>query len=190
MANRKQVIAGLEAAELVITQDAFLDTETNRYADILLPGALWAEAEGVMINSERNMTLMQQAVAAPGEAMADWQIIASVACEMGFAEGFTYASAAEVFAEITQTSNRKTGYEIRGISMNNCAANRCNGRVRQIARPSASLSVTSTMAYTRNAKSMRMAAPRAWPLPPRAVRACSLRVRICLRPSCRMLNTH
>lgn len=116
VANRKQVIAGLEAAELVITQDAFLDTETNRYADILLPGALWAEAEGVMINSERNMTLMQQAVAAPGEAMADWQIIASVACEMGFAEGFTYASAAEVFAEITQTSNRKTGYEIRGIS--------------------------------------------------------------------------
>ncbi len=29
VANRKTVIAGLEAAELVITQDAFLDTETN-----------------------------------------------------------------------------------------------------------------------------------------------------------------
>jgi sulfite reductase (NADPH) flavoprotein alpha-component len=40
--NRKNVIAGLQAAELVITQDTFLDTETNRYADILLPGALWA----------------------------------------------------------------------------------------------------------------------------------------------------
>ena len=60
--NRQKVIEGLQAAELVITQDAFLDTETNRYADILLPGALWAEAEGVMINSERNLTLMQKAV--------------------------------------------------------------------------------------------------------------------------------
>lgn len=116
MANRQQVIAGLEQAELVITQDAFLDTETNRYADILLPGALWAEAEGVMINSERNMTLTQQAVAPPGEAMADWQIIASVACEMGFAEGFSYTSAAEVFAEITRASNLNTGYDIRGVS--------------------------------------------------------------------------
>jgi len=116
MANRKNVIAGLERAELVIAQDAFLDTETNRYADILLPGALWAEAEGVMINSERNMTLMQHAVNPPGEAMADWQIIAKVACEMGFSEGFSYQSAAEVFAEITQASNLKTGYDIRGVS--------------------------------------------------------------------------
>lgn len=116
MANRKNVIAGLEKAELVIAQDAFLDTETNRYADILLPGALWAEAEGVMINSERNMTLMQHAVNPPGEAMADWQIIAKVACEMGFADGFTYHSAAEVFEEITRTSNLKTGYDIRGAS--------------------------------------------------------------------------
>jgi sulfite reductase (NADPH) flavoprotein alpha-component len=116
VANRQQVIAGLEAAELVVVQDAFLDTETNRYADILLPGALWAEAEGVMVNSERNLSLMQRAVMPPGEAMPDWQIIASVACEMGFAADFSYASAAEVFDEIRQFVNPRTGYDIRGVS--------------------------------------------------------------------------
>ncbi|WP_394562053.1 molybdopterin-dependent oxidoreductase [Aquipseudomonas alcaligenes] len=116
MANRGKVIEGLKAAELVIAQDAFLDTETNRYADILLPGALWAEAEGVMINSERNLSLMQQAVPPPGEAMADWQIIARVACAMGFAEVFGYASAAEVFEEIKRFHNPKTGYDLRGAS--------------------------------------------------------------------------
>lgn len=114
--NRQTVIKGLQTAELVITQDAFLDTETNRYADILLPGALWAEAEGVMINSERNLTLMQKAVEPPGEALPDWQIIARVACEMGFAEAFTYASAADVFEEIKRAWNPKTGYDIRGAS--------------------------------------------------------------------------
>ena len=114
--NRQTVIKGLQTAELVITQDAFLDTETNRYADILLPGALWAEAEGVMINSERNLTLMQKAVDAPGEALPDWQIIARVACEMGFAEAFTYACAADVFEEIKRAWNPKTGYDIRGAS--------------------------------------------------------------------------
>jgi len=114
--NRGTVLAALERAELVITQDAFLDTETNRYADILLPGALWAEADGVMINSERNLTLMQQAIEPPGAALPDWQIIARVACEMGFASGFSYTSASEVFDEIRRTWNPRTGYDIRGIS--------------------------------------------------------------------------
>ncbi len=114
--NRQSVIAGLRAAELVITQDAFLNTETNIYADIMLPGALWAEAEGVMINSERNLTLMSQAVAPPGEARADWRIIADVACAMGYESGFSYASAAEVFDEIRASWNPRTGYDIRGAS--------------------------------------------------------------------------
>jgi sulfite reductase (NADPH) flavoprotein alpha-component len=116
MPNRSRVIEALQAAELVITQDAYLDTETNRYADILLPGALWAEAEGVMINSERNLTLMQKAVDAPGEALADWQIIARVACEMGYAQGFSYDSAEAVFEEIKGAWNPQTGYDIRGAS--------------------------------------------------------------------------
>ncbi|WP_404479363.1 molybdopterin-dependent oxidoreductase [Novosphingobium sp. BL-52-GroH] len=116
MANRKTVIAALEAAELVITQDAYLDTETNRFADIVLPGALWAEAEGVMINSERNLTLMEKAIDPPGEAMPDWEIIARVACAMGYAEAFTYGSAAQVFEEIRSFANPRTGYDIRGAS--------------------------------------------------------------------------
>src|SRR6185437_10190252 len=41
---------------------------------------------------------------------------ARVACEMGFAHAFSYASAEEVFAEITRASNPKTGYDLRGAS--------------------------------------------------------------------------
>ena len=55
--NRKTVINGLELAELVITQDIYPDTATNSYADIVLPATLWAEADGVMVNSERTLTL-------------------------------------------------------------------------------------------------------------------------------------
>ncbi|MGF6594015.1 molybdopterin-dependent oxidoreductase [Pseudomonas sp. 2835] len=116
VANRQQVIEGLQAAELVITQDAFLDTETNRYADILLPAALWAEGEGVMVNSERNLTLMNQAVEAPGESLPDWQIIARIACAMGYVEAFSYANAQAVFDELRQAWNPATGYDVRGVS--------------------------------------------------------------------------
>lgn len=114
--NRSKVIRGLEAAELVITQDAFLDTETNRYADIMLPGALWAEGDGVMVNSERNLTLMSKAVNPPGEAMPDWEIIARVACEMGYGDAFAFTSAEEVYAELQQAWNPLTGYDLRGAT--------------------------------------------------------------------------
>ena len=109
VANRRTVIEGLEAADLVITQDVFNDTETNAYADIVLPAALWTETEGVLINSERNLTLARPAADPPGEAMADWRIIAAVAREMGYEQGFSYDSAEDVFEEIKRAWNPKTG---------------------------------------------------------------------------------
>ncbi|MEV0901517.1 bifunctional nitrate reductase/sulfite reductase flavoprotein subunit alpha [Actinoplanes sp. NPDC049802] len=114
--NRRTVIAGLEAAELVITQDAFAETETNAYADIALPAAMWSEADGIMINSERNLTLVHPVVPAPGEALPDWLIIARVACEMGYASGFTYASAEEILEEIKTFKNPQTGYDLSGVT--------------------------------------------------------------------------
>ncbi|MFC8042441.1 molybdopterin-dependent oxidoreductase [Nocardia sp. NPDC057353] len=115
VANRTTVIAGLEAADLVITQDAYTDTATNTYADIMLPATLWAEAEGTMVNSERTVTLLRQAVPPRGDARPDWLLIAQVARAMGFA-GFEFESAAEVFAELTAFANPATGYDLRGMS--------------------------------------------------------------------------
>ncbi|MFD6278014.1 molybdopterin-dependent oxidoreductase [Streptomyces sp. NPDC060209] len=116
VANRRTVIEGLEAAEFVVTQDVFADTETNAYADVALPAALWGEAEGVMINSERNLTLGRQAADPPGEAWPDWRIIARIACEMGYEDAFAYSSAEEVFEEIKRAHNPKTGYDLRGVT--------------------------------------------------------------------------
>ncbi|MGW5069124.1 molybdopterin-dependent oxidoreductase [Streptomyces cyaneofuscatus] len=116
VANRRTVVAGLEAAELVITQDVFAGTETNAYVDVVLPATLWAESDGVMVNSERNLTLVQGVLDPPGQALPDWELIARVACAMGFAEGFTYASAEEVFEELKQAWNPKTGWDVRGVS--------------------------------------------------------------------------
>ncbi|MGR6997365.1 molybdopterin oxidoreductase family protein [Yinghuangia aomiensis] len=116
VANRKTVIAGLEAAEFVLTQDVFADTETNGYADVVLPGALWTETEGVLINSERSLTLAQPGIDPPGEATADWRIIARIAQAMGYTEAFAYTSAEEVFEEIKRAYNPKTGWDLRGIT--------------------------------------------------------------------------
>ncbi|XCW06841.1 bifunctional nitrate reductase/sulfite reductase flavoprotein subunit alpha [Streptomyces sp. HUAS MG47] len=116
VANRRTVIAALEAAELVVTQDVFTETETNAYADVLLPATLWAESDGVAVNSERNLTLVRGVVDPPGQALPDWRLIARVACAMGFADAFTYGSAEEVFEELKQAWNPQTGWDLRGVS--------------------------------------------------------------------------
>ncbi|MFJ4928174.1 molybdopterin-dependent oxidoreductase [Streptomyces sp. NPDC088736] len=116
VAHRRTVVEALEAAEFVVTQDVFEETETNAYADVVLPGALWTEAEGVLVNSERTLTLARPAVDPPGEAMADWRVIAAVARAMGYEEGFSYESAEQVFEEIKRAWNPRTGWDLRGAS--------------------------------------------------------------------------
>lgn len=114
--NRATVIAALQACDLVITQDAYRDTATNRYADIALPAALWSESDAVMINSERNLTLLQQSVPPVGEARPDWELICGVAEYLGFGDDFAYKSSSQIFDEIRRFSNPRTGYDLRGAS--------------------------------------------------------------------------
>ena len=115
VANRQTVVAGLQTAELVITQDAYHATATNRYADIVLPATLWAESDAVMVNSERNLTLMQASIPPTGQARPDWQLICQVAAHMGFGEHFDFSSSEQVFEEIRRFSNPHTGYDLRGV---------------------------------------------------------------------------
>jgi anaerobic selenocysteine-containing dehydrogenase len=116
MPNRNFVREALSRAELVIAQDAFHPTETTRLAHVLLPGALWAEAEGTFVNSERRVTLLQQAVPPPGDARPDWRLICNVAQELGFGAAFDFPDAASVFAEITRFENPLTGWNWQGLS--------------------------------------------------------------------------
>ncbi|MGB0370473.1 MAG: molybdopterin oxidoreductase family protein [Opitutales bacterium] len=109
------VAKALEKADCVIVQDVFEGNETSKYAHYMLPGALWAEAEGTMVNSERRITLMQEAVSPPGEAMADWEIICEIAKRMGYS-GFDFANASEVFEEIKTFRNEATQYILDGVT--------------------------------------------------------------------------
>jgi assimilatory nitrate reductase catalytic subunit len=69
-----KVRAALEAAELVVLQEAYTDTETAAFADVLLPAASWAEKDGTVTNSERRISRVRAAVPPPGEARPDWAI--------------------------------------------------------------------------------------------------------------------
>ena len=79
MPDLNNVLAALENAELVVVQDAFNNTDTCKYADVLLPASTWGEKEGTVTNSERRITCVNSAVPPPAEAKHDWQIMVDFA---------------------------------------------------------------------------------------------------------------
>ncbi len=78
-------------------QDLFL-TETARYADVVLPGASFAEKTGTYANTERRVQLAHQAIDPPGEARADWEILVELSNRVGLKTPFS--SPGEVMEEI------------------------------------------------------------------------------------------
>jgi ferredoxin-nitrate reductase len=91
--------AALERAELVVVQDPHHPTETSSLAHAVLPAAAWPEKEGTMTSSERRIGLVRRAVAPPGEARPDWEIVAGLARKLGFGDAFAWPDAAAVFDE-------------------------------------------------------------------------------------------
>ncbi|MES2944936.1 MAG: molybdopterin-dependent oxidoreductase [Pseudomonadota bacterium] len=74
MPDQKTVRRALERAEIVIVQEAFATPSSCDYADLLLPASTWGEKMGTVTNSERRISRVRPAVAAPGEARHDWAI--------------------------------------------------------------------------------------------------------------------
>ena len=72
--DQATVRRALERAEFVVLQEAFANTATARFADLLLPATTWGEKEGTVTNSERRISRVRAAVPAAGQARDDWQI--------------------------------------------------------------------------------------------------------------------
>ena len=104
------VAAALNRCDFVVASDIVEQTETNQYADVLLPAQGWGEKNGTVTNSERRISRQRSFIVPLGEARADWKIICDVAVAMGF-DGFDYAGPSEIFAEhvaLTQVENNGT----------------------------------------------------------------------------------
>jgi ferredoxin-nitrate reductase len=102
--DAERFAAALARAELVVVQDVHHPTETAALAHVALPAAGWPEKDGTITNSERRVSLVQQAIAPPGDALPDWEIFARLGRALGHREAFAWRSAAEVYAEYTRTT--------------------------------------------------------------------------------------
>ena len=100
------VTKALEKVGFLVVQDIFL-TPTARLADVVLPGASFAEKDGTFANTERRITRVRRAVDPVGESRADWEIIQAVSNAFGYE--MAYESPEEIFNEIASLTPSYAG---------------------------------------------------------------------------------
>jgi predicted molibdopterin-dependent oxidoreductase YjgC len=108
----------LKACEFVLMQEIF-PSETVPYADVLLPGACFAEKTGTNTNSERRIQMVRKAVEPPGKAREDWRITADLARRVlsegkrkvnaGKHSNWEYKDTAQIMAEIADLTPSYAG---------------------------------------------------------------------------------
>ena len=104
MPDANMVRDALEACPFVVVSDCVADTDTTRFADVLLPAAAWGEKDGTVTNSERTISRQRAILPLPGEARPDWWIVSKVAQRMGWAGAFAYQRPADIFREHARLS--------------------------------------------------------------------------------------
>jgi NADH-quinone oxidoreductase subunit G len=97
---------------LVIVQGVLL-TSLARAADIVLPGASYVEKEASYTNDKGRLQGTSRAIAPPGDAMEDWEILVNLAAGLGVR--LDYTASAHVRADIAA---RFSGIkELEGLPM-------------------------------------------------------------------------
>ncbi|MEN0615821.1 nitrate reductase [Klebsiella indica] len=114
------VSEALAACPLVIVSDVVAGTDTGRFAHIRFPALAWGEKNGTVTNSERRISRQRAFLSPPGEARADWWIIARVAQALGFGAAFAWRHPHEVFREHAALSgfenNGQRAFDIGGLA--------------------------------------------------------------------------
>lgn len=113
--DSEEARAALSKLDFLVVQDMYHSTDTARLAHLILPAAGWGEKQGVMINSERRLSLVKKVARAPGAALADFQIFRLIAHAWGCASMFSDWTSPEVAFSKMKVLSKGRPCDITGI---------------------------------------------------------------------------
>jgi NADH-quinone oxidoreductase subunit G len=94
------VDARRSGALAVLVVQGVLNTGLARAADIVLPGSCSFEKDATYVNGQGRLQASARSLAAPGEALDDWQIFVNLAAALGTA--LDYTTSAQVRADLAK----------------------------------------------------------------------------------------
>ncbi len=96
--NSQHVARALEAMEIVIVHDIFLN-ETAKYAHVFLPGSSFLEKNGTFTNAERRISMVRK-VLPPLAGKEDWEVTCMLSTAFGYP--MKYGHPSEIMNEIAR----------------------------------------------------------------------------------------
>ena len=116
--NTTHSVKAFESLEFLVVQDIFM-TETAQLADVVLPGASFAEKDGTFTCSERRVQKVRKAINAPGQALSDLAIIDQIYKRIvGEGDLDKTADPAVVFSEIASLWAGMAGMSYQRLEKN------------------------------------------------------------------------
>jgi len=91
----------LEGKDFIVVQEMF-ETDTTKYADVVLPAASFAEVDGTYTNNAGNVQRVRKAIDQLHQSRPDWMITTLIARELGIDFGYDF-SASMVFKGIADS---------------------------------------------------------------------------------------
>src|SRR6266516_1288626 len=115
--NAGKIVEGLMRTDLFTVVHELFETDTARYADILLPAT--SQLEHVDLHKPYGHLSLQYntpAISPRGEARSNWDVMRALAAGMGFSEPWLQADATDVIREILEATAHRT-LSIAGITL-------------------------------------------------------------------------
>lgn len=106
------VAAKFDDVDFLVVIDLY-ETETTRHADVVLPGSAWAETDGTVTNTDRQVLRMRSMTDPPGGARPDLDIVANLGERL--TDCSFPADPEAVFEELTRVSPIYAGMTYAGI---------------------------------------------------------------------------
>ena len=113
--NINQVKKALEKLEFLVVQEIFMN-KTAEFADVILPGASFAEKNGTFTNSERRIQRVRKAIEPLGHCRPDWKIICDISNRMGYR--MKYKDTDQVMDEIASLTPIYAGISFKRVDKN------------------------------------------------------------------------
>src|SRR6266487_3510974 len=115
--NAGKIVEGLMRTDLFTVVHELFETDTARYADILLPAT--SQLEHVDLHKPYGHLSLQYntpAISPQGEARSNWDVMRCLSSGMGFSEPWLQADATDVIREILEATAHRT-LSIAGITL-------------------------------------------------------------------------
>jgi NADH-quinone oxidoreductase subunit G len=107
-----EMVDAVEKVPFVVVMATHEGPELDR-AQVVLPAAVWAEADGTFTNYQRRVQRLRAAVAAPGDAVPRWELAAGLLERLG--EPLEATSAREIFVQLARSVPGYGGLDYRAI---------------------------------------------------------------------------